>query len=137
MTSLGCTLLVDLGTDSATMPETNVRGMPESVCITRYATSIDACVLIPAGLHIVCCPSQLPAMAASIPTTQRAWICTGRGNPNKVLRLEQSYPVPSQLPKGAVLIKVKAAALNPVYVICNPHTTLQGLTKVSCTGVTF
>ncbi|KZV71490.1 NAD(P)-binding protein [Peniophora sp. CONT] len=53
-------------------------------------------------------------MAATVPTTQRAWICTGRGTPNKVLRLETNYPVPSQLPKGNVLIKVKAAALNPV-----------------------
>ncbi|VDB91720.1 unnamed protein product [Peniophora sp. CBMAI 1063] len=53
-------------------------------------------------------------MTTTVPTTQRAWICTGRGTPDKVLRLEKSYPVPSQLQKGAVLIKVKAAALNPV-----------------------
>ncbi|KZV65702.1 NAD(P)-binding protein [Peniophora sp. CONT] len=53
-------------------------------------------------------------MAAAVPTTQRAWICTGRGTPDKVLRLENNYPVPSQLQKGAVLVKVKAAALNPV-----------------------
>ncbi|KZV65700.1 NAD-P-binding protein [Peniophora sp. CONT] len=53
-------------------------------------------------------------MATSVPTTQHAWICTGRGTPDTVLRLEKNYPVPSQLQKGAVLIKVKTAALNPV-----------------------
>ena len=56
-------------------------------------------------------------MAATVPTTQRAWVCTARGTPDKVLKLQNDYPVPSssQLPKGTVLIKVKAGALNPVY----------------------
>ena len=50
----------------------------------------------------------------SVPATQRAWRVTGKGVPSKVLRLDTDVPVHQKLAKGEVLVKVQAAALNPV-----------------------
>ncbi|TFY53735.1 hypothetical protein EVJ58_g9286 [Rhodofomes roseus] len=50
----------------------------------------------------------------SIPETQHAWRVVGKGEPSKVLRLDKDVPVPKKLDKGEVLVKVQAAALNPV-----------------------
>jgi NADPH:quinone reductase-like Zn-dependent oxidoreductase len=46
----------------------------------------------------------------------KAWVATTRGNPLDVLELRTDHPQPtsSDLPKDAVLVKVTAAALNPV-----------------------
>ncbi|PCH38315.1 NAD(P)-binding protein [Wolfiporia cocos MD-104 SS10] len=50
----------------------------------------------------------------SIPQTQQAWRATAKGAPGKVLRLDNDVPVPVKLKKGEVLVKVQAAALNPI-----------------------
>ncbi|KAI0756937.1 NAD(P)-binding protein [Daedaleopsis nitida] len=49
----------------------------------------------------------------SIPTTQKSWRVTGKGKPADVLKLDDT-PVPTKLGKGEILVKVQAAALNPV-----------------------
>ncbi|KAI0655132.1 NAD-P-binding protein [Cubamyces menziesii] len=49
-----------------------------------------------------------------LPATQRSWRLTGSGEPAKVLKLAEDTPVPAKLKKGEVLVKVHAAALNPV-----------------------
>ncbi|KAK0470504.1 hypothetical protein IW261DRAFT_1516310 [Armillaria novae-zelandiae] len=49
-----------------------------------------------------------------VPQTQKAWIINRRGEPKDVLSLRTDWPVPSKLAKGEVLVKVQAAALNPV-----------------------
>ncbi|OSD03381.1 NAD-P-binding protein [Trametes coccinea BRFM310] len=49
-----------------------------------------------------------------LPKTQRSWRITGKGEPAKVLKLASDTPVPAKLKKGEVLVKVQAAALNPV-----------------------
>lgn len=59
-------------------------------------------------------------MTPSLPAVQRAWICVARGKPATALRFETAYPVPTKVPRGSVLIRVQAAALNPVYVIDPP-----------------
>lgn len=55
----------------------------------------------------------------SLPQIQKAWRATAKGEPSKVLRLDDNVPVP-KLNRGEVLIRVQAAALNPVYVaVCS------------------
>ncbi|BGO94128.1 hypothetical protein NBRC10512_006950 [Rhodotorula toruloides] len=45
--------------------------------------------------------------------TMRAWVFRSSGHPSKVLKLEQDWPKPT--PSGTrILVRVKAAALNPV-----------------------
>lgn len=51
---------------------------------------------------------------ADIPSTQKAWIVERRGPPPKALVLHSDYPVPKSLKKDEVLVKIQAAALNPV-----------------------
>ncbi|KAG6919967.1 hypothetical protein DXG01_013316 [Tephrocybe rancida] len=51
---------------------------------------------------------------APTPQTQRAWIIERKGVPSKALALRSDWPVPSKLKQGDVLVKVQAAALNPV-----------------------
>lgn len=48
-----------------------------------------------------------------LPATQKAWRVTGSGKPEKVLKFGDA-PISAKLKKGEVLIKVQAAALNPV-----------------------
>ena len=48
------------------------------------------------------------------PTVQRAWVIVRRGKPANALVLRSDWPVPQKLENGEVLIKVQAAALNPV-----------------------
>jgi hypothetical protein len=56
---------------------------------------------------------------SGIPTHQRAWREVRRGAPKVGLELQTDVPVSTQLAPGEVLVKVKAAALNPVYVYTN------------------
>ncbi|TDL27567.1 NAD(P)-binding protein [Rickenella mellea] len=48
-----------------------------------------------------------------IPQVQKVWRVVGSGLPAKALKLEE-IPVPSDLQPGEVLVKIQAAALNPV-----------------------
>lgn len=49
-----------------------------------------------------------------IPDVQKAYLSTRRGKPADSLAFVQDWPVPKQLTTGEVLVKVYAAALNPV-----------------------
>ncbi|KAG5651777.1 hypothetical protein H0H81_007416 [Sphagnurus paluster] len=51
---------------------------------------------------------------STLPETQKAWIIQRRGPPSKALTLRSDWEVPTQLKEGQVLVKVQAAALNPV-----------------------
>lgn len=51
---------------------------------------------------------------SNIPNTQSAWLVEKKGIPSKVLALKHDVPVPKKLAEGEVLVKVQAAALNPV-----------------------
>lgn len=50
----------------------------------------------------------------SIPASQRAWRILRRGQPSQALELREDTPVLTDLEDGEVLVKIKAAALNPV-----------------------
>ena len=63
--------------------------------------------------YIVAMSSPQPEQ---IPKFQQAWLVMRRGNPEGVLSFRSDVPVPSKLGKGEVLVRVQAAALNPVYV---------------------
>ena len=58
-----------------------------------------------------------------IPIHQRAWREVRKGAPKVGLELQTDVPVSTQLGPGEVLVKVKAAALNPRYVC--PHNLLS------------
>ncbi|KII89280.1 hypothetical protein PLICRDRAFT_139690 [Plicaturopsis crispa FD-325 SS-3] len=47
-------------------------------------------------------------------TTQKAWLVVRRGKPAQAVELNTDVDVPSKLDPGEVLVKVQAAALNPV-----------------------
>ena len=49
-----------------------------------------------------------------MPDKQKAWVVVGKGDPTKALKLDDAYPVPKKLVKGEVLVRVQAAAYNPV-----------------------
>lgn len=49
-----------------------------------------------------------------IPDVQRAWVVIRRGKPNQALEFKNDWPVPKDLQPGEVLVKVQAAALNPM-----------------------
>ncbi|KAF9036600.1 hypothetical protein BJ165DRAFT_1532722 [Panaeolus papilionaceus] len=51
---------------------------------------------------------------ADIPDVQRAWTVVRSGKPSKAVVLKEDWPVPKQLPQGEVLVKIQAAAFNPV-----------------------
>ncbi|KAJ7151182.1 NAD(P)-binding protein [Mycena filopes] len=46
--------------------------------------------------------------------TYSGWFVTQRGHPSKVLQLRTGLEIPTKIAKGHVLVKVQAAALNPV-----------------------
>lgn len=50
----------------------------------------------------------------SIPTVQKTWKVVRQGRPSQALVFDDQAAVPSELQPGEVLVKVKAAALNPV-----------------------
>lgn len=54
--------------------------------------------------------------STDIPATQRSYRATGKGEPRKAIQLVKDFPVTTALKEGEVLVKVQAAALNPLYV---------------------
>lgn len=52
----------------------------------------------------------------NLPKTQRAWRAVKQGKPSEALVFQTDVPVPPLSP-GEVLVKVQAAALNPVSVL--------------------
>lgn len=60
-------------------------------------------------------PSPYLKRTFSLPITQRAWRELRRGTPAESLELLK-VPVMHNLAPGELLVKVEAAALNPVYV---------------------
>jgi hypothetical protein len=50
----------------------------------------------------------------TIPKIQRSWRVVRQGNPSKALQYVHDAPVRTDLNDGEVLVKVGAAALNPV-----------------------
>jgi len=64
----------------------------------------------------------------NIPDEQRAWVNVARGVPSVALSNKKDWPVDKKLAQGELLIKVHAAALNPVYASlpisrsCHPNT---------------
>lgn len=57
--------------------------------------------------------TDTPAAKIELPVMQKAWRAMRSGKPADVLALVD-VPVPAKLKKGEVLVKVQAAALNPV-----------------------
>ncbi|EJU05845.1 NADP-binding protein [Dacryopinax primogenitus] len=53
-------------------------------------------------------------MDLPLPQFQKGWQIVKGGVPKDVLKFRDDLPVPSELPKGHVLVKVLTAALNPV-----------------------
>jgi len=51
----------------------------------------------------------------NIPDQQSAWVNVARGVPSVALSNKKDWPVDKKLAQGELLIKVHAAALNPVY----------------------
>ncbi|KAF9009429.1 hypothetical protein BDQ17DRAFT_1348085 [Cyathus striatus] len=53
-------------------------------------------------------------MVPAIPDLQQAWVVTRPGVPSKVLKFKSDWPVPKKLGNKQVLVRIQAAALNPV-----------------------
>lgn len=60
-----------------------------------------------------------------IPETQRSWRVVSQGRPSQALKLDNAFPVPSKLKSGEVLVKVQAAALNPVLDFFSSYRTVK------------
>jgi hypothetical protein len=60
-------------------------------------------------------PNAMLKRAFSLPITQMAWREERRGPPEQCLE-QKKVPVMHDLAPGEVLVKIEAAALNPVYV---------------------
>lgn len=78
-------------------------------------------------------------MSTAKKALQRAWIVERRGRPSQALKLRADWEVPTKLNAGEVLVKVQAAALNPVYasilsifVVLTPRSTQ----RIQTDGVT-
>lgn len=70
-----------------------------------------------------------------IPTHQRSWREVRRGVPKIGLELQTDVPVSTQLAPGEVLVKVRAAALNPGYVHTQPALKSLAPTNLNlCSG---
>lgn len=61
------------------------------------------------------------ASTTSLPSVQTVWKIVRRGDPAKALVKDENAPVPKEVPRGYVLVKIQAAALNPVYVQLQPQ----------------
>ena len=51
-----------------------------------------------------------------IPEKHKAWLAVKRGTPAQGLRFDENVQLSSKLRPGEVLVKIQAAALNPVCV---------------------
>lgn len=68
----------------------------------------------PTAVPPVAVPStDRPITKVELPAMQKSWRAMRSGKPADVLALVD-VPVPAKLKKGEVLVKVQAAALNPV-----------------------
>jgi NADPH:quinone reductase-like Zn-dependent oxidoreductase len=54
------------------------------------------------------------SVATKIPIVQKAWVNVRRGKPSNAVVFREDYPVPSKLSPGEVLVRMQAAAYNPV-----------------------
>lgn len=61
-------------------------------------------------------PTSMSSSQTTIPETQKAWITMRKGAPSASLEFKTDWPVKKNLAAGEVLVKVHAAALNPLYV---------------------
>ena len=72
----------------------------------------------PISIPIVTCSSTTMSTTKlddiAVPDKQKAWVIVKRGKPQDALVFDENAPVPSDLGEGEILIKVQAAALNPV-----------------------
>ncbi len=50
----------------------------------------------------------------TIPDVQRAWVTVRRGKPVDSLVFQEERPITRKLKDGEILVKMEAAALNPV-----------------------
>lgn len=65
----------------------------------------------------------MPVTITNPPTVRKSWRVVRRGEPSKALVFDEADPIPTLKP-GEVLVKVAAAALNPMYVTVSfkhPH----------------
>lgn len=60
--------------------------------------------------------SPTSATAGSLPSVQAVWKIVRKGDPAKALVKEENAPVPTKIPEGCVLVRIRAASLNPAYV---------------------
>ena len=68
---------------------------------------------------IGCLPTaEIPYLSTKFnimtPNIQKSWVVVGQGDPSKVLELRTDVPVLSDLRSGECLVKIMAAAFNPV-----------------------
>ena len=58
-----------------------------------------------------------PVMSAPmvVSETQKVWLQVTKGTPQNGMQLRTDWRVPKVVPPGKVLVKIQAAALNPVY----------------------
>lgn len=67
------------------------------------------------GEWVLCNLSETPLMSSEkVPTVQSVWRVMRRGHPSKVLQLVHDAPVGADIKDNEVLVRVEAAALNPV-----------------------
>ncbi|KDQ18540.1 hypothetical protein BOTBODRAFT_28927 [Botryobasidium botryosum FD-172 SS1] len=82
-------------------------------------------------------------MATPAGTTQKAWRVVRRGSPSQALKFQNDLPIPTPSP-GSVLVKIQAAALNPVgyklmkllpnLIAGRPHVTEHDVAGVIANG---
>ncbi|KAF9501250.1 hypothetical protein BDN71DRAFT_1439580 [Pleurotus eryngii] len=53
--------------------------------------------------------------AMATPATQKAWIVERMGHPSRALKFVSDWPVPSEIPKNQVLVKIQPVARNPFW----------------------
>lgn len=72
----------------------------------------------------------------AVPTTQKAWMVVKQGKPRNALVLKTDVPVPKPK-KGEVLVRVRAAALNPVCVLSSALLLIGSYMESLCPMLGF